>query len=125
MLTESRCRLPGEKVQLPKGRLLFRRPDLEIVPVVPGFEARTYTTLDHDLRVIAGMEPYLADGVFRLHVSFSHLDRLPDWETIKQVKEAFFGDEVEAVVVLPKAKHYVNRHPFTHHLWESPEEWND
>jgi hypothetical protein len=117
--------MPGAQVQLPKGRLLVRRPDLERYPVVPGCPTQMYTTVDDDFRVIVGMEPFMEDHVPRLHVSFSHPDRLPDWEMIKKVKEAFFGDEVEAVVVLPKKKHYVNRHPYTHHLWESPEEWND
>ena len=122
----SRCRLPDRQVQLPRGgRLLLRRPDLDqhIAHLAPG--QLVYTDIQGDLRVIVAMEPYLPDKVPRLHVSFSHPDRLPDWETIKQIKDAFYGEDVEAVVVLPKKKHYVNRHPFTHHLWESPEAWSD
>ena len=124
-MASSRCHLPARQVQLPRGgRLLLRRPDLEKLGVV-GDGALMYTDMLQDIRVIVAMEPYLADKVPRLHVSFSHPDRLPDWETIKQIKDAFYGDEVEAVVVLPKRKHYVNRHPYTHHLWESPEAWSD
>jgi hypothetical protein len=119
---ESRCRLPTRRdIQLPGGKLLIRRDDLAGYQVVPGFASVEYSTIDSDVRVIAGMEPFLRDGIARLHVSFSHPNRLPDWDTIKQIKQAFFGDNVEAVVVLPKKKHYINRHPYTHHLWESPD----
>lgn len=125
-MERSRCQLPARQVQLPRGgRLLLRRPDLDGGVANLGVGALVYADIQSDLRVIAAMEPYLADRVPRLHVSFSHPDRLPDWETIKQVKDAFFGKDVEAVIVLPKAKHYVNRHPYTHHLWESPEAWSD
>jgi hypothetical protein len=117
--------MPGREVQLPKGKLLVRRDDLDAIggALTPG--AVSYSTIDDDLRVICGLEPFYRDEVPRLHVSFSHPDRLPDWEMIKKVKQAFFGDDVEALIVLPKAKHYVNRHPYTHHLWESPEAWTD
>jgi hypothetical protein len=111
-------------VQLPRnGKLLVRRPDLEgLLPLTdPGH--RVYCSLDGDMRVIVGMEPFLRDRVPRLHVSFSHPDRTPDWETIRRVKDAFFGDDVEAAVILPKQQHYVNIHPHTHHLWELPDAW--
>jgi hypothetical protein len=120
----SRCVMPKDRVQLPRGgKLLVRRRDLEGLVPIPSSEQRVYTTIDNDLRVIVGMEPYLRDKVPRLHVSFSHADRTPEWETIKRVKDAFFGDEVEAAVILPKKRHYVNAHPHTHHLWETPDEW--
>lgn len=57
-----------------------------------------------------------------LHVSLSYADRLPDWETVKLVKDAFFGD-AEVMMVLPKQRDYVNEHQFTLHLWKMPEKW--
>jgi hypothetical protein len=124
MPAASRCVMPKDQVQLPRGgKLLLRRPDLEALPPLAGTGTRVYATVDHDLRVIVGMEPFLRDKVPRLHVSMSHADRTPDWETIKAVKDAFFGDEVEAAVILPKKRHYVNVHQHTHHLWEIPDEW--
>ena len=116
--------MPKDQVQLPRGgKLLLRRPDLEALTGARAPDHRVYATIDSDLRVIVGMEPFLRDRVPRLHVSFSHPDRTPDWEMIKAVKLAFFGPEVEAAVILPKQKHYVNVHPYTHHLWELPDEW--
>lgn len=124
MTAVSRCQMPKDQVQLPRGgRLLLRRPELEGTGFLPDPHHRIYTTIDNDLRVIVGMEPFLRDRVPRLHVSFSHPDRTPDWETIKAVKDAFFGEEVEAAVILPKKRHYVNVHQHTHHLWELPDEW--
>lgn len=78
------------------------------------------------LRVIAGLEPYL-DGRFGLllHVSLSRAERLPGWKEVKLIKDAFFGDDGEAMIVLPKAADYVNVHPHTHHLWQMPEPWTD
>lgn len=114
--------MPGQRVQIPKGRLLVRRPDLETD--TPGSRVQIYTDLDADTRVIVGMEPYLRDNVPRLHVSVSHPNRLPDWEEIKAIKAAFFGD-VEAMIVLPRKGQYVNVHQYCHHLWESPDAWCD
>jgi len=123
MTTVGRCVMPKDQVQLPRGgKLLVRRRDLEAGWPTAG-PTQVYSTIDNDLRVIVGMEPFLRDRVPRLHVSFSHPTRTPDWETIRAVKDAFFGDEVEAAVLLPKKRHYVNYHPHTHHLWEMPDEW--
>lgn len=78
------------------------------------------------LRVIACYEPYL-EGQFGelLHVSFSRPRVLPNWKEVRVVKDTFFGENLEAMVVLPKTSEYTNLHPYTHHLWQIPEPWTD
>lgn len=114
------CTLPENNVELGNGRVVFRQWGLEGHHAVPE-GGRLWMTLDADLRVIAAMESFKNGHGPLLHVSFSHPDRIPDWDTIRVIKDAFFGDDVAAVMVLPKAAEYVNRHPYTHHLWEDPE----
>jgi len=58
------------------------------------------------------------DGKRWRHVSLSRRDKLPTWEELKRVKDAFLGAEVVALQVLPKASLYVNLHPFVLHLWQ-------
>lgn len=78
------------------------------------------------LRIIAADEPYL-DGRFGnlRHVSFSRPTSIPNWRDIRLVKDTFYGDEAEAMLVLPKASDYINIHKYTHHLWQIPEPWTD
>jgi hypothetical protein len=52
-----------------------------------------------------------------MHVSCSHPDRLPSWETLKEVKTLFVGRERQAVQVLPSEKKYINLHPYCLHLF--------
>lgn len=58
-----------------------------------------------------------------LHVSLSHTDHLPDWRTIRLVKDAFFGKDRDAMIALPREEIYVNLHNFCFHLWQMPERW--
>ena len=53
-----------------------------------------------------------------LHVSVSRSDgKIPDWQTMSEVKRLFIGDERTALQVMPpKAKH-VNIHPGVLHLY--------
>lgn len=78
------------------------------------------------LRIIAADEPYL-DGRFGnlRHVSFSRPSILPSWRDVRLVKDTFYGDDAEAMLILPKAADYINIHPYTHHLWQIPEPWTD
>jgi hypothetical protein len=57
------------------------------------------------------------DGRSWLHVSCAHPDRLPSWETLKDVKTIFVGRDRQAVQVLPSEKNYVNVHPYCLHLF--------
>lgn len=78
------------------------------------------------LRIIAADEPYL-DGRFGnlRHVSFSRPSIPPARQDVRLVKDTFYGDDAEAMLVLPKASEYINIHPYTHHLWQIPEPWTD
>lgn len=103
---------------------------LEIPPamLVPGglFPGTRGWVSRSGLRILAADEPYL-DGRFGnlRHVSFSRPNYLPGWRDVRLVKDTFYGDEAEAMLVLPKAADYTNVHPYCHHLWQMPEPWTD
>lgn len=62
-------------------------------------------------------------GTFRMplgkykHISISRIDRYPDWNEIKRVKDELFGDTF-AFQMLPPKSHYTNVHQFCFHLWQ-------
>ncbi len=58
-----------------------------------------------------------------LHVSMSRADRLPDWAEIGLVRSLFFGQDVDAAMIMPRQSDYINLHEFCLHLWELPVEW--
>lgn len=120
-LRERRASLPEGRVWLADRRVLTPLPDATR-GLPPG--ARAWQT-DDGLRVIAGLEPYL-DGRYGalLHVSFSRRNRLPEWREVRLVKDAFFGPDISAMVVLPQQRDYTNVHPFCHHIWQMPEPWS-
>ncbi len=51
------------------------------------------------------------------HVSVSYKNRCCTWEEMCKVKEIFFRDDEWAVQYHPAKKDYINRHPYTLHLW--------
>ena len=55
----------------------------------------------------------------KLHMSIAHPTRYPTWDEILTVREWFFPDEVEAVMVLARKSQYVNLHPHCFHIHES------
>ncbi len=114
----------SEVTELTDGQKLCPLPLYIVREHIPG-APRAWQTKS-GLRIIAGDEPYLnaAYGNLR-HVSFSRSDRLPGWKEVKLVKDTFFGDDAEAMIVLPKKRDYTNVHQFTHHLWQMPEPWTD
>ena len=60
-----------------------------------------------------------SDGLGWEHVSVS-VDgekRCPTWEELCEVKALFWGAEDCVVQYHPPASQYVNRHPYTLHLW--------
>lgn len=59
-----------------------------------------------------------------LHVSMSYDDHDPPWVEIRAIKDYFYGDQRDAMMVLPKKRDYVNLHPHAFHLWETPEPWD-
>jgi hypothetical protein len=58
-----------------------------------------------------------------LHVSISYPDHDPTWEEIKAVRDLFFLDSVDAMMMLPRQEDYINVHPHCFHLWQTPEDW--
>ncbi len=57
------------------------------------------------------------DGRRWIHVSCSHRNRLPSWQTLREVKDTFIGKERKAIQVLPPQSEYVNLHNYGLHLW--------
>jgi len=57
-----------------------------------------------------------ADGNRWLHVSASRPSRLPSWEDLRLVKDAFIGPDRYACQVFPPQDKYVNIGPVLH-LW--------
>jgi hypothetical protein len=57
------------------------------------------------------------DGRRWVHVSCSRPSRLPSWEDVREVKDAFIGRDRRALQVLPPQDQYVNMHKHCLHLW--------
>ena len=55
----------------------------------------------------------------KLHASIAHPSRYPTWDEILAVRDWFFMDETEAVMVLARKSEYVNAHNFCFHIHES------
>jgi hypothetical protein len=58
-----------------------------------------------------------------LHVSLSYRRRDPFWSEIKAAREAFFPPSIDVMMMLPRESDYVNLHPHTFHLIQTPETW--
>jgi hypothetical protein len=118
-----RERLPEGDVRLPDGRLLKRfGVELE-AEVAPGViqRQRAWQCPPISLRVI-GSDEQTPHGLL-LHVSLSHPNKLPTWEEVTMVRDAFFGADIDVMMVLPQAADYVNAHPYVFHLWQTPTTW--
>jgi hypothetical protein len=74
------------------------------------------------LRVLASMDETPQWGRL-LHVSMSYRSHDPSWDDIKAVRDVFFPDDIDVMMVLPKREDYVNIHRHTFHLWQTPTEW--
>lgn len=74
------------------------------------------------LAVIASLDLTPTFGTL-LHVSLSYRDHDPEWAVIKAVRGAFYPEDVDVMMVLPRESDYVNVHQFTYHLWQTPSAW--
>lgn len=81
-------------------------------PLVPG---DTFQRAD-GLKVIVSAR-IERDAKTWMHVSCSRVDRIPSWEDLRDVREAFVPDDKVALQVLPPPAEYVNFHPHVLHLW--------
>lgn len=68
------------------------------------------------LAVISSLDT-MKDGKKYLHISLSHNDHIPDWNTMKYVKDLFIGKERDAFIYFPVESEYVNFKPYCLHLW--------
>lgn len=104
------ARFPA-RVMLGDGRVLEKQP----------FGAHAcYSTRD-------GMRVMVSDdegphGTLR-HVSVSYRARDPRWAELQLVRAAFFDDDQDVMMMLPRRGRYVNVHPHCFHLWQTPELW--
>lgn len=83
-------------------------------------QARAWQTADR-LRVIASVDQTPHGDL--LHVSVSYRDRDPSWKELVAVKLAFFGDDVDAMMLCPSKEDYVNVHEHTFHWYQTPVTW--
>lgn len=74
-----------------------------------------------DMSVIVSHQPTRQGNL--LHVSVAYPDHLPPWSILKSVKKIFFGDDRDAMQVLPRQELWYNCHPYCLHLLELPEVW--
>lgn len=74
------------------------------------------------LVVIATLDDTERFGVL-LHVSLSYRDRDPEWTLIRAVRDAFYPNTADVMMVLPRAADYVNIQAHCFHLWETPSAW--
>lgn len=51
------------------------------------------------------------------HLSVSHKNKIPSWNTMQEMKEMFFYDNEECFQIHPKADDYVNNNEYTLHIW--------
>lgn len=74
------------------------------------------------LAVIASLDQTVTHGDL-LHVSLSYRDRDPEWAVIRAVRDLFYPADVDVMMVLPRQADYINEHPHTFHLWQTPTAW--
>lgn len=58
-----------------------------------------------------------SDGEGWEHVSASYSSRCPNWQEMCFLKDLFWDAEDIVIQFHPRASEYVNRHPYTLHLW--------
>jgi hypothetical protein len=72
--------------------------------------------LDADGRHIGFTEPLL-------HISLSYPDHDPDWDTIKLVRAAFIPNNIDAMMMLPAERDYVNMMAHCFQIYQTPGAW--
>ena len=125
-LSVLRAKIPTGDLILADGRRLVFQSEHRI-PVEYGVSVGArWRTLAPDesqrLAVTASMDVTDKWGAL-LHVSLSYPDHLPSWDDVKLVRAAFYRSDIDVMMVLPRAEDYVNIHPFTFHMWQTPQVW--
>lgn len=52
------------------------------------------------------------------HVSMSFRNRVPSWDEMCWLKDAFFDEDEVVIQFHPAKKDYINTHPYCLHLWK-------
>jgi hypothetical protein len=108
--------LPSTNFVLPDGRTLHYAGRVQLGELPAG----RWNTLDGML--VLGSMDHTPHGLL-LHLSCSYHDKDPSWAELKAIKAAFYGDRIDAAMILPKAEDYVNEHPHCFHFWQLPVAW--
>lgn len=123
--------LPGVKQTLQRDKVYEYKRSLMLSPCPEEAAAhsRWWVNEHNKMSICVSVTPYAvlsevpADHPIGLHASVALPHRLPTWEEYKAVKEAVFGDDMDAMQILPRKEIYYNYHPFCLHLWETPFIW--
>lgn len=78
---------------------------------------------DKHIRILKSLDNTEKWG-YLLHISISRVDRNPTWEEIKEVRNYFFNENEDVMMILPKKVDYINIHNYCFHLWKTPESWD-
>ena len=60
-----------------------------------------------------------------LHVSCARKMNKPTWNEVEALKNLFFGEEGEAMIILPPKSNPIGFHPYCIHIWQLPEGWRE
>lgn len=112
--------LPAGDVRLSDGRVLVRQAGRQRHLPPDIVEAAAWEGPKR-LTVVASLDDTPHGRL--LHVSLSYPTRDPDWQTIKAVRDAFYPEWVDVMMVLPKAEDYVNLHEHCFQMWQTPTTW--
>lgn len=83
---------------------------------VPSDGGWILTSIDQLGSVIASVARY-DDGIEWAHASIARADRMPDYEDLKRLHRAVWGDTGWAVQIFAPKTEHVNIHPRALHLW--------
>lgn len=138
---QPQLRIPGGSLSIPiaaggrRQRLLRRVEGYEAVlnegeplPATAAMAVWRDTRSRKPLTVIASLDHpeghvQLAGPHYLLHASLAYPDRLPEWWEVVAVKEALYGRDQDATMLLPRESDWVNVHDFCLHLWQLPAVW--
>jgi hypothetical protein len=118
----TRLTVPTGNVKWPLGGWLKARPTPSVVEML---DVSGFATFDgpNGLAVIVTIDNTPRFGPL-LHASISHHRRDPFWDEIKAMRATFFPSDIDVMMMLPRASDYVNLHPHTFHLIQTPEAWD-
>lgn len=85
-------------------------------------QVQSFITTDGLMSVIKSIDKGSRFGNL-LHVSCAREDRTPNWLEVEAMKDLFFGEEGEAMILMTPKSQPIGFHPHCVHLWQLPEGW--